>query len=157
MSEPRPLPPFTWATVLLHHPRERGTGHAGGGTALPLPLHSATFRYDRAICHPLPDVRYVIFNESTKLERDDDDDTCPLEGQDDFVPLRKVKYDYLTPRQLPCGNRPSTTVWSSPNDIDYTADELLALARDQRLAREADRRRPESPPTPPHSPLDDDV
>ena len=100
---------------------------------------------------------YVIFNESTKLERDDDDDTCPLEGQDDFVPLRKVKYDYLTPRQLPCGNRPSTTVWSSPNDIDYTADELLALARDQRLAREADRRRPESPPTPPHSPLDDDV
>ena len=101
----------------------------------------------------LPDVRYVIFNESTKLERDDDDDTCPLEGQDDFVPLRKVKYDYLTPMQLPCGNRPSTTMWSSPNDIDYTADELLALARDQRLAREADRRRPESPPTPPHSPL----
>ena len=95
--------------------------------------------------------------KSTKAERDDDDDTCPLEGQDDFVPLRKVKYDYLTPMQLPCGNRPSTTVWSSPNDIDYTADELLALARDQRLAREADRRRPESPPTPPHSPLDDDV
>ena len=74
-----------------------------------------------------------------------------------FVPIRKVKYDYLTPMQLPCGNKPTEVVWTSHNDIEYTCDELLALARDQRLAREADRRRPASPPTPPHSPLDDDV
>ena len=105
----------------------------------------------------LADVRYSIFNESSKIERDESDDGCPIAGQDDFVPIRKVKYDYLTPMQLPCGNKPTEVVWTSHNDIEYTCDELLALARDQRLAREADRRRPASPPTPPHSPLDDDV
>ena len=96
----------------------------------------------------LPDVRYVIFNESTKMEIDDEDDRCPMEGQEDFVNLRKRRYEYLTPKQLPCGNKPTTTVWCSPNDIDYTADELLKLAKDQRLAREADRRRPETPDSP---------
>ena len=106
----------------------------------------------KSVFHPLDitiaDVRYAIFNEATKMEIDDDDDGCPMEGQEDFVNLRKRRYEYLTPKQLPCGNKPTTTVWCSPNDIDYTADELLKLAKDQRLAREADRRRPETPDSP---------
>ena len=61
----------------------------------------------------LADVRYSIFNESSKIERDESDDGCPIAGQDDFVPIRKVKYDYLTPMQLPCGNKPTEVAWTS--------------------------------------------
>ena len=100
----------------------------------------------------LADVRYAIFNESTKVEVDSDDDTCPFQDQDDYVPIKKVKYEYLTPRQLPCGNRPTDVVWTSEHDNQYTADELLRLAKDQRLQREADRRRPASPSTPDSEP-----
>ena len=100
----------------------------------------------------LADVRYAIFNESTKVEVDSDDDTCPFQDQDDYIPIKKVKYEYLTPRQLPCGNRPTDVVWISEHDNRYTADELLRLAKDQRLQREADRRRPASPSTPDSEP-----
>ena len=106
----------------------------------------------------LADVRYAIFNESTKVEVAEDEDTCPFQDQDDYVPITKAKF---TPRQLPCGNRPTDVVWVSENDNRYTADQLLTLAKDQRLQREADRRRPESPGTPdsepPISEEEDDV
>ena len=76
----------------------------------------------KSVFHPqtvtLADVRYAVFNEGTKVEVDDDD-TCPFEGQDDFVPIKKVKYEYLTPRELPCGNLPSDVVWVSENDNAY--------------------------------------
>ena len=78
--------------------------------------------------------------------------TCPFQDQDDYIPIKKVKYEYLTPRQLPCGNRPTDVVWTSEHDNQYTADELLRLAKDQRLQREADRRRPASPSTPDSEP-----
>ena len=55
----------------------------------------------------LADVRYAIFNESTKVEVAEDEDTCPFQDQDGNVPITKAKYEYLTPRQLPCGNRPT--------------------------------------------------
>ena len=97
-------------------------------------------------------MQYSMRVRRLRVEVDSDDDTCPFQDQDEFVPLKKTKYEYLTPRELPCGNRPTDIVWVSENDNRYTADQLLTLAKDQRLQREADRRRPESPGTPDSEP-----
>ena len=98
----------------------------------------------KSIFHPdritFADVAYAIFNMKTKVEDDSDE----FAANDDFVPMPtgrdndRVKYKWVTPKDLPDGNPPSDIVWISETGTEYTAQELLDLCQEMRLGRAAD-------------------
>ena len=50
----------------------------------------------------------------------------------------RVKYKWVTPKDLPDGNPPSDIAWISETGTEYTAQALLDLCQQMRLGRAAD-------------------
>ena len=100
----------------------------------------------KSIFHPsqvtIADVEYAIFNKKLRVINDEDD----FDAQEDFIAgptfrdrtNDRVRYKFVVPSEDPSGNIPTDIVWTGAEGVEYTTEELLALAQEMRLGRAAD-------------------